>query len=48
MRLDDNDNTFHIRDFDNEEEAEAKAKEYQDKGHHQTYWVEEKSVKKNC
>jgi len=39
-RQDDNGNKFHIKDFENESEADSKALEFEARGHKQTYWVE--------
>jgi len=40
FRLDDNDNTFLMQKFNYHVDARMEEIEYQAKGHHQTYWVE--------
>ncbi|MCE9581065.1 MAG: hypothetical protein K8T20_00965 [Planctomycetes bacterium] len=39
-RLDDNGREVEVRRFDKRAEAEAAAKEFEERGHKQTYWVE--------
>ncbi len=38
-RTDDHGNDFFVRSFDDAEEAERVRQEFEDRGHHQTYWL---------
>jgi hypothetical protein len=46
LRLDDNDNTFVMATCATEREAKAMAKEFEDRRHKQTYWVERAEASK--